>query len=39
MARNLAYQWEVLTFDASIMRVVFVHSIGREEIYLTVVSR
>lgn len=39
MARNLAYQWEVLTFDASIMRVVFLHSIGREEIYFTVVSR
>ena len=36
MASNLGYQWEVLTFDQSIMRVDLLHSIGREETHFTV---
>ena len=34
MASNLGHQWEVLT---SIMRVVILHSVGREETHFTVV--
>ena len=36
IARNLVHQWEVLTFDPSIMRVVIFHSLGREETHFAV---
>ena len=36
LARNLGHQWEVLTFDPSIMRVVIFHSFGREETHFAV---
>ena len=33
---DLGHQWEVRTFDTSIMRVVIFHSFGREETHFAV---
>ena len=36
LARNLGHQWEVLTYDPSIMKFVILHSIGRKETHSAV---